>query len=209
MFRLWYLAFLGKPRSPELHAHESPWSMGVPLVILGLLSLCGGWIGAGRMGSWLAPAVGTHTVEAASNNLEITLSVLAVLVAALGWLIAHLLYREGSRSAAKLATSLSGPYNLLLHKYWVDEFYSAIFVKPVLAISRFVLEWIVEFALLGGITWLLAGTASFGGAVLQRWQSGNLRSYAGWLAAGAAVLLLFALAPYFLGHGISMKWAGW
>ena len=74
MFRLWYLAFLGKPRSPELHAHESPWSMLGPLVILGILSVCGGWIGAGRMGAWLAPAVGTHTVEAANNSLEWILS---------------------------------------------------------------------------------------------------------------------------------------
>jgi NADH-quinone oxidoreductase subunit L len=55
---------------------------------------------------------------------------------------------------------------------------------------------IVDFAILGGIAWLLAGTASFGGALLQRWQSGNLRSYAAWLAAGAAALLLFALVPW-------------
>src|ERR1035441_2363815 len=48
MFRLWYLAFLGKPRSPEAHPHESPWSMRGPLLILALLSICGGWIG----GTW-------------------------------------------------------------------------------------------------------------------------------------------------------------
>ena len=70
MFRLWYLAFMGKPRSPELHAHESGWSMLGPLVILGILSVCGGWIGAGRMSAWLAPAVGAHTAEAANNSLE-------------------------------------------------------------------------------------------------------------------------------------------
>jgi NADH-quinone oxidoreductase subunit L len=210
MFRLWYLAFLGKSRSPEVHAHESPWSMLGPLVILGILSVCGGWIGAGRMDAWLAPSVGAHTVEAANSRLEITLSALAVLAAALGWLIAHMLYREGSRRAEQLATSFSAPYKLLLNKYWVDEIYSKVFVKPLLAISRFVLEWIVEFAILGGLAWLLSGTTLLGGAVLQRWQSGNLRSYAGWLAAGAAVLLAFALVPYFLGtHGINVKWAGW
>jgi len=210
MFRLWYLAFLGKPRSPEVHAHESGWSMLGPLVILGILSVCGGWIGAGRMGAWLAPSVGARTVEAANNNLEIILSVIAVLVAALGWLMAHLLYREGSKRAEQLASTFSAPYRLLLHKYWVDELYSKAIVKPLLAISRFVLEWIVEYAILGGLAWLLSGSAVFGGAVLQRWQSGNLRSYAAWLAAGAAVLLVFALAPYFLGaYGINVKWAGW
>ena len=210
MFRLWYLAFLGKPRSPEVHAHESGWMMLGPLVILGILSICGGWIGAGRMGSWLAPSVGSHTVEAASNTLEIALSVIAVAVAALGWLLAHMLYREGSTSAEKLAANFSGPYKLLLNKYWVDELYGKVIVKPLMAISRFVLEWVVEYAILGGLAWLLSGSAVFGGAVLQRWQSGNLRSYAAWLAAGAAALLVFALVPYFLStHGINVKWAGW
>ena len=92
----------------------------------------------------------------------------------------------------------------------MDELYGKLIVKPLMAISRFVLEWVVEYAILGGLAWLLSGTALFGGAVLQRWQSGNLRSYAGWLAAGAAVLLVFALVPYFLSaHGVNVKWAGW
>ena len=46
------------------------------------------------------------------------------------------------------------------------------------------------------LAWLLGGIATFGGAILQRWQSGNLRSYAAWLAAGAAALLLFVLVPW-------------
>lgn len=210
MFRLWYLAFLGKPRSPEMHAHESPWSMQVPMVILGVFCLCGGWIGAGRMGAWLAPSVGTHTVETANNSLEITLSVVAVVFAALGWLIAHVLYREGSNRAEQLATNFDAAYKLLLNKYWVDELYGKLIIKPLMAVSRFVLEWVVEYAILGGLAWLLSGTALLGGAVLQRWQSGNLRSYAGWLAAGAAALLVFALVPYFLSaYGINVKWAGW
>jgi NADH-quinone oxidoreductase subunit L len=193
MFRLWYLTFMGKPRSSELHAHESPWSMLGPLVILALLSVGGGWMGAGRFGMFLSPVIGKKTVEAGSSSLEWTLSGLAVAAALLGWLAAHLLYRnnEGREPLA------SAPgYPVLAHKYWVDEFYGAVIVKPLLAMSRFVLEWIVEFAILGGITWLLAGIMTFGGAILQRWQSGNLRSYAAWLAAGAAVLLLFALASW-------------
>ena len=48
MFRLWYLTFLGESRSPEVHPHESPWSMLGPLVILALLSIGGGWIGIER-----------------------------------------------------------------------------------------------------------------------------------------------------------------
>jgi NADH-quinone oxidoreductase subunit L len=164
-----------------------------PLVILALLSVGGGWIGAGRFGEFLAPAAGKTAAESA-GSLEWTLMGLAVLVALIGCFVAYRLYRNNEGNEPLEA--VSGVYSVLAHKYWVDEIYGAVIVKPVLAISRFVLEWVVEFAILGGVAWLLAGTATFGGALLQRWQSGNLRSYAAWLAAGAAALLLFALVPW-------------
>jgi NADH-quinone oxidoreductase subunit L len=78
----------------------------------------------------------------------------------------------------------------------VDEIYGALIVKPLLGISRYVLGWVVDGAILGGLAWLLAGIANFSGAILQKWQSGNLRSYAAWLAAGAAVLLVFVFIPW-------------
>jgi len=196
MFRLWYLAFLGKSRSPEVHPHESPWSMRGPLVILALLSICGGWIGMERFGSFLAPSVGARATEGGSAQLELTLSVVAVGVALLGWLLAHLFYREKSTLPATVSTALSGPYKLLTNKYYVDEIYGATVVKPLLGVSKYFLEWVVDVAVLGGIAWLLGGVALLAGAILQRWQSGNLRSYAAWLAAGAAAVLLFLLVPW-------------
>ncbi len=234
MFRLWYLAFLGESRA-NLHSedelapvhsrsdtrltlevdhahtpHESPWSMLGPLVILAVLSVGGGWIGAERFGTFLSPAVGAKAAEGAGSGLEWILSGAAVVVALLGWFIADQLYRAKPDRPAALAASMSGPYNVLVHKYWIDELYGFVIVKPLLAISRFVLEWVVEFAILGGAALLLAGSASFSGALLQRWQSGNLRSYAAWLTAGAAALLIFAMVPWLLGaYGIDIKWAGW
>ncbi|MGB6192321.1 MAG: NADH-quinone oxidoreductase subunit L, partial [Terracidiphilus sp.] len=121
------------------------------------------------------------------------------------------LYHQQSEKPAQLAASYAGPYKLLVHKYYVDEIYSTLIVKPLFAFSRFVLEWVVDVAILGGLAWLLGGTAMLGGAILQRWQSGNLRSYAAWLAFGAAVLLLFALAPWsaiLAGAGIHLGLAG-
>jgi NADH-quinone oxidoreductase subunit L len=196
MFRLWYLAFLGKSRGPEIHPHESPWSMRGPLVILALLSICGGWIGIERFSSFLAPAVGAKAAEAGSPHLEIVLSIVAVAVALLGWLLAHLFYREKSTLPASMAVALPGGYKLLANKYYVDEFYGAAVVKPLFATSKYLLGWVVDVGLLGGIAWLLGGIAMLSGAILQRWQSGNLRSYAAWLAAGAAALLLFLLVPW-------------
>ena len=196
MFRLWYLTFLGESRSHDAHPHESPWSMLGPLSILALLSVGGGWIGIEHFGAYLAPATGQPSGQGGSAQLEILLTGLAVAVAALGWFVAHRLYRQKLESAAQLAAAMPGGYKLLLNKYFVDQFYGYTIVKPLLALSRYVLGWVVDTAVLGGLAWLLAGIATLAGAVLQRWQSGNLRSYAAWLALGAAALLLFVLVPW-------------
>jgi NADH-quinone oxidoreductase subunit L len=233
MFRLWYLTFLGERRTEahsleehgaSVHArsdtrlvleaehthtpHESPWSMLGPLVILAALSIVGGWIGMERFGHYLAPATGGLATEGGSVTLEYALTGAAVLVALIGWFIADRLYRTRPETPAQIAASFSGPYRLLLNKYWIDELYNTIIVKPILATSRFLLEWVVDVAILGGAAWLLGGICSLGGAILQRWQSGNLRSYAAWLAAAAAVLLIYVLWIYsptslsgFINHG--------
>ena len=196
MFRLWYLTFWGESRSPEIHPHESPWSMLGPLVVLALLSVCGGWIGIERFGVFLAPSVGASATDAGSAQLELILSVAAVAVALLGWYIAYIFYLRKPQQPAELAATLPTGYKILFNKYYVDEFYGATVVKPLFAISTYVLGWVVDKAILGGATWLLGGIATFSGALLQRWQSGNLRSYAAWLAAGAAAVLLFVVVPW-------------
>jgi NADH-quinone oxidoreductase subunit L len=208
MFRLWYLTFMGKSRSPEVHPHESPWSMLGPLVILALLSVGGGWIGFEKFGAFLAPSVGSLSLESSIPHLELTLSFLAVAVVALGWFIADRFYRANPESPGKLAAAVPSGYSLLAHKYWVDEIYGATIVKPLMAFSKFALEWVVDFAILGGIAWLLGGIATFTGAILQRWQSGNLRSYAAWLAAGVAALLLIVLLPQLLASSGINLWMG-
>jgi NADH-quinone oxidoreductase subunit L len=211
MFRLWYLTFMGESRSKEKHHHHAtPISMLGPLVILALLSIAGGWMGIERFAAYLAPATGPRAVDAGSSQLELILSIVAVAVALIGWFVADMFYRQKPSRPAELAAAMPGPYNLLVHKYYVDEIYSAVIVKPLLAISTYVLGWVVDNAILGGLAWLLGGIATFSGALLQRWQSGNLRSYAAWLAAGAAALLLFLFAPAILAsQGISAFWKGW
>ncbi|MGA2908149.1 MAG: NADH-quinone oxidoreductase subunit L, partial [Terracidiphilus sp.] len=192
MFRLWYLTFMGEPRSEAKHHHSTPLSMLVPLVILGILSVCGGWIGIERFSAYLAPVAAAHRPMPAGNPfLEFILTIVAVLVALEGWLIADKYYRRKPERPAQVAAALPNGYKLLLNKYYVDEIYGAIIVKPLLAFSKYVLGGVD--LLLAGIAWLLAGIASMTGMILQRWQSGNLRSYAAWLAAGAAAVLLFLL----------------
>jgi NADH-quinone oxidoreductase subunit L len=194
MFRLWYLAFMGEPRSETAHPHESPRSMLIPLVILAILSVCGGWVGIERFSAYLAPAAQAHRPMPTGNpGLEFILTIAAVLVALEGWLIADKYYRRKTERPAQLAAALPTAYKLLSNNYYVDEIYGAVIVKPLFAFSKYFLGWVVDTAILGGIAWLLAGIANITGMILQRWQSGNLRSYAAWLAAGAAVILLFLL----------------
>ncbi len=193
MFRLWYMTFFGEMRTAEIHPHESPWSMRAPLVILALLSICGGWIGIESFSAYLAPAVGVRAAVSSNPHLELILTVFAVLAALEGWLIADKYYRRKTERPAQVAAAMPAGYKLLANKYYVDEIYDAVLVKPLFGISQYVLGWVVDTAILGGTAWLLAGIANLSGAILQRWQSGNLRSYAAWLTAGAAVVLLFVL----------------
>ena len=211
MFRLWYLTFFGELRTPKAHPHESPWSMRAPMVILALLCVCGGWIGIDSFSAYLAPAAAAHRPMPTGNpGLEFILSIAAVLVALEGWLIADKYYRRKPKRPAQFAAALPTGYKLLANKYYVDEIYGAVIVKPLLSVSKYVLGWIVDTAILGGLAWLLAGVANFTGMILQRWQSGNLRSYAAWLAAAAAAVLLFVLLsrgwPYM---NFAIAWRGW
>jgi NADH-quinone oxidoreductase subunit L len=212
MFRLWYMTFFGEPRAHEVHPHESPWSMLGPLVILALLSIGGGFLGKGeglgKIGAFLAPTVGAYNPESATPHLELILSVVAVAVALLGWLIAYLLYGGKTQRAARVAAAFPAGYKLLENKYYVDEIYNAIFVKGLLGFSKYLLNFVIDAGILGGTAWLLGGIANLSGAILQRWQSGNLRSYAAWLAAGAAaVLILFVVLPAMLhSQGFGSFW---
>jgi NADH-quinone oxidoreductase subunit L len=211
MFRLWYMTFFGESRSHDAHPHESPWSMRIPLVILAILSVCGGWIGMERMANFLEPSVGLHrTLSTGSVGLELLLSLAAVAVALEGWLIADKYYRRKPERPAQLVAALPATYKLVANKYYVDEIYGAAIVKPLLAISKYILGWVVDTAILGGLAWLLGGIATFSGMILQRWQSGNLRSYAAWLTAGAVIVLIFLLVSYQWPYlDFAVAWRGW
>ena len=126
---------------------------------------------------------------AGNKQLELTLAAVSTLVAFLGWLFAHILYYAKPALPARLADNLRAVYALVKNKYWVDEIYGALIVTPVLFIARWVLGVLVDRVVIDGGT-LTAGYSAQGlGALVARIQSGNIRSYAGWLALFAAVLL--------------------
>jgi NADH-quinone oxidoreductase subunit L len=199
MFRLWYLTFFGESRSHDVHPHESPWPMWVPLAILAFLALAGGWIGipaalggGDQFAKFLEPVVKSSvlvTPEGTANQ-ERLFSVLSVVMALIGWFVADLLYRRKPGMADSIVARIRGLYALLVNKYWIDQVYNAVIVTPLLFASRYLLWGAFDRGLVNGGGSMAAGGVRGLGALVQRVQSGNIRSYAGWLALGAAALLL-------------------
>ena len=201
MFRLIFLTFHGKQRYDEhqVHMHESPKSMLVPLMILAVLSIVGGWLAAPAMlnmgpdyfAKFLQPVFGgveAVGVEAEAHSLELWLAGVAVMTAFIGFLVALWLYVKRPEKAEGLAKSLRRAYIILLNKYYVDELYAALIVKPLLWVSTNVLWKAADVAGIDGTVNAIAdGTAAIGDGV-RRTQSGNTRSYAVWVVVGALVV---------------------
>ena len=201
MFRLIFLTFFGKQRYDEhhVHVHESPWSMLGPLVILAVLSIFGGWLalpafwgGPDYFANFLGPVFGgaeSAAAEAAAHSLELPLAGVAVLTALIGFGVAFWLYIRQPGKPEALAKSMQGVYTTLLNKYYVDEFYAAVVIKPLMWISTNVLWKIVDVAGIDGAVNGIARGATDIGDVARHAQSGNTRSYAVWVVIGALVII--------------------
>jgi NADH-quinone oxidoreductase subunit L len=202
MFRLIFLTFHGKQRYDEhkVHVHESPRTMLVPLMILAVLSIIGGWLAAPAMlgtgpdyfTKFLQPIFGGSEAagpEGEARALELTLAGIAVITALIGVAVAFWLYLKRPGKADSLAKSMRGVYTTLLNKYYVDELYAAIIVKPLLWISTNVLWKAADVAGIdGAVNGIAAGTTAIGDGV-RHTQSGNTRSYAVWVVVGALVVM--------------------
>ncbi len=216
MFRLWYMTFFGDVRYREHrvdHAahsthgshgvHESPWIMLLPLVILGILSFAGGWIGwpealGGHdwIGHFLDPVFGNGAApaaNAATYGLERILAAVSMLTALIGWFLADLFYRRRPQLADDAKRPMQPLYKLLWNKYWVDEIYADVIVWPLLVLSRNVLGRGIDQSIIDGTNTAWVTGARGASSWIRRMQSGNIRSYAGWLAAGAAAVLIVVL----------------
>jgi NADH-quinone oxidoreductase subunit L len=199
MFRLIFLTFFGPERydAHKVHVHESPKSMTVPLIILAVLALVGGWLalppfwgGKNYFADFLAPIFGADEVlgtdAAAAHSLELMLSGVAVVAAAIGLLVAWKMYAKG----AKEGTS-TGVHKLLYNKYYVDEIYQAAIVGPLMWVSRNVLWKAVDVGVIDGTVNGIAHGAEAAGRTVRQAQSGNTRSYAVWIVIGA--ILVFGI----------------
>jgi NADH-quinone oxidoreductase subunit L len=175
----------------------------VPLVILAVLSVVGGWIGLPMiegghvLGRWLAPVFAAgpgHAAEAheVSRGTEWALIAVSVGVAVLGIVMAFRMYLQKPSIATALRERLAGVHALLFNKYWIDELYDSIVVRPVVALSQWFWRFwdtkIVDGAV-NGMAYVFEGAS----AVLRLVQTGFVGTYALFFTLGVAALILHFL----------------
>jgi len=218
MFRLCFVTFYGKPKDQHKfeHAHESPKVMTVPLVILAFLSIFAGWVGIPWLHKGYSSFVYHHEVHHLEPNF--ILMIVATLVALSGIYLAYLMYYKGSISPEKLKNKFSFIYKVLYNKYYFDELYNAIIIKPLFKLTDFlfkkfdlgVIDWLVNsvgnFTVFLSWLWELFDTYIVDGAVnglgyvvrgtgagMRKVQTGQLQNYAFIIFFGIVLIILSKL----------------
>ena len=185
VFRAMFLTFFGTYRGHG-HPHESPPVMWVPLAILAVLSLIGGLI-------FKIPDFLQAFFHAPEPPKDESLMMISVASGVIGILIAWFVYIAKPAMADSLASTFKWLYTPLYNKYYVDEIYDAMVVKPLVGGSRWVLWKGADAGLIDGSVNGVGALAQKVGGVLRLLQSGNIRSYATWVLFGS-VLAIVAMA---------------
>ncbi len=181
VFRAFFMTFFGSYRGHH-HPHESPASMIGPLVVLALLSLGGGYIAIPHFLDKFFPIM--------EEAHDATLVAISVAAGALGIGFAALLYVFKPGLPDSIVASLRSLHSLVYNKYWVDEIYDLLVVKPLVGISRVGLWRIADAGIIDGIANGVGGRAQGIGRALRLIQSGNIRSYATWVVAGSIAMIV-------------------
>jgi len=232
MFRLFFLTFSGYTRADERvekHIHESPPTMTVPLMILAALSVVGGWIGipealggSDRFGKFLEPVLKSVAAEVAGEAAHRSLlyeyfpMVMALAIAGAGIWLAYQFYRTKRIAPELVAARWPRFYDLLLHKYYVDELYDALIVNRVKDLGTWLgvfdarvidgvgvdgTGWLMRYAskvsmwwdkwVIDGLLNLVAKLTQLFSYPVRLLQTGKFSNYAMLILVGLAVLLAY------------------
>jgi len=200
MTRLYVLTFQGKFRGdPHTwdHAHESPQSMTVPLMVLAGLSVVGGYVGVphalgghNAFANYLAPSVGHHELGL-SVETELMLMAVSVGAAFLGMTAAWVMYTRDARADKGVARGMRSVYPRLQRAYDIDALYDHTVVQPLMRGSERLWKD-VDVAMVDGVANGTAAAATGFGDLLRRWSTGNVQHYLLTVLVGVAVVV-FAL----------------
>ncbi len=226
MFRLYFMTFWGECRAEEetkKHIHESPNSMVVPLSVLGVLSVIGGWIGwphvvAYQFGDrvqnvmlglekWLAQTfyvsdtyriVGRFGYGSDIYLLEGLSIAAAILVAGIGIGLAYYMYIKRPELPGIVYERAQKIHKVLTNKYWVDEAYDVIFVRRTLDLGKasyWIDRYVISGFLVGGVSFLIQSL----GRVLSNLQSGNVQRYSTYITVALVLIFIALLAAVMFG----------
>ncbi len=168
------MTFFGEPRSEEAkHAHETPWTMTLPLVVLAVFAVAAGWVGipehfpviGGLIPNWFHEFVGGTLLEHPEAVDFNAIPLLTSLVVALGGLYAGwMAYRNYSQNRVDTAEkALGGLYHLPRNKYYFDELYDRVFIKPAIWIAEsFTSAWMDRGVIDGFLHWVAFITGRIG-----------------------------------------------
>lgn len=208
MTRLMALTFWGESRfGHDVHPHESPPTMTIPLVVLGVLSVIGGWIGIPHVlgevipghpsnffHDWLHPVIGVTAGGHGNALAEWALMGISVSLAGIAGWLAYDSFVINPRRADLAKQTFRPLHSALFNKYYVDEIYGAALIRPLISASK-ALWYYIDVNVIDKMTYiagdLVAGLASF----VKTVQSGNTQNYALYMALGvvgviAAVLVV-------------------
>jgi len=188
MFRLIFVAFFGSQGHSQ-HAHESKPVMTVPLLILAVLAVGVGFVGSPLMGNVFGYYITAPGVVHHEPNVSIM--VISSLLAIAGIVLAWIIYQKEAISHLSLRQRWAGIYQLLYHKYYIDELYARLIAVFIDGTAR-VLEW-VDLRIVNGAVNGLAYLTGWTGRILRYTEDGQVQTYALYLFAGVVVVLISAL----------------
>jgi NADH-quinone oxidoreductase subunit L len=202
MWRMFFLTFHGTARDHHKfeHAHESPWVMSLPLVVLAAGSAVVGFLGVPHLlggsnmfGRWLEPVVGLVEGSSYPTSLEMNLMITSVVVGLIGIGTAWARY---SKPVPSTEPTRAVWWDILWNKYFLDETFEALIIKPLVAFSKvFLYRGVEEEAIDAAVNNTPRVYAGISGAV-RTVQTGLVRNYALLMLFGAAAIALYYLMKF-------------
>ena len=195
MFRLLFITFSGQFRGTEEqkhHLHESPWSMTIPLIILAVLSIAGGWIGipelimkgGDKFTEFLAPVISVQHVTSDAHPPELMLMSLSTGLILITIFIAWFMFRNYREKESK------GFGKILENKWYVDELFDKAIVNPIHRFAGF-LGKEIENSVIDRIVNGIGKSVNYGSRQLRLLQSGQVGNYV--LLMVIAMVLIFVI----------------
>lgn len=209
MTRLMALTFWGTSRvDKNVHPHESPPSMTIPLIVLAALSVVGGWVGIPHVighalghipnywEAWLSPLISKlpEAASAAPHSAaeEWALMGVSVTLALISAAVSFVMYARKTDAADKVALAMGPAYRLVDNKYFVDELYFKTLINPLIRISQDLWQY-VDVNVVDKTTHKLTDLVRGGGSLVRSLQNGNMQQYAMYVVLGVVITLTFVL----------------